>query len=395
MNRQKRISIIGGAGHVGFPLGLVFGSKNFKVNLIDKNLEFLNKIGNGTTPFLEEGSEKLLKNVIKKKNIIISTNLKDVTKSKYIIICIGTPVSTKLNPKLHYFLNFFKNLKNHLKKDHVVIIRSSVYPGICGKIYNIIKEKCKNLSYCPERIVQGQAIKELPNLPQLVSGFNEYSKKQSGNLFKTICKKIIYTEILEAELIKLFSNAYRYIHFSISNQFYMICKKENLNFEKVRQIMRDGYSRNTNVPSSGFSAGPCLLKDTMQLSSFYNHKLPLGYSAMKINQGMPKFIIKELEKKYDLKKKTIGLLGLAFKAETDDIRDSLAIELLKILKSKKIKTLVSDEYYKEKNHVNKNQLIKKSDIIILSTPHKIYKKLKISKNKVLVDIWGFFDSKKK
>ena len=175
----------------------------------------------------------------------------------------------------------------------------------------------------------------------------------------------------------------------------MICKKENLNFEKVRQIMRDGYSRNTNVPSSGFSAGPCLLKDTMQLSSFYNHKLPLGYSAMKINQGMPKFIIKELEKKYDLKKKTIGLLGLAFKAETDDIRDSLAIELLKILKSKKIKTLVSDEYYKEKNHVNKNQLIKKSDIIILSTPHKIYKKLKISKNKVLVDIWGFFDSKKK
>ena len=116
---------------------------------------------------------------------------------------------------------------------------------------------------------------------------------------------------------------------------------------------------------------------------------------MKINQGMPKFIIKELEKKYDLKKKTIGLLGLAFKAETDDIRDSLAIELLKILKSKKIKTLVSDEYYKEKNHVNKNQLIKKSDIIILSTPHKIYKKLKISKNKVLVDIWGFFDSKKK
>ena len=277
----------------------------------------------------------------------------------------------------------------------MIIIRSSVYPNICKKIYQIIKDKCKNLSYCPERIVQGQAIKELPNLPQLISGFNDHSIKESGKLFKKICKKIIYTKILEAELVKLFSNAYRYIHFSISNQFYMICKKESLDFDKVRYIMRDGYSRNTNIPSSGFSAGPCLLKDTMQLASFYNNNLPLGYAAMQINQGLPKFIIKELEKKYDLRKKTIGLLGLAFKAETDDVRDSLAIELKKILKFKKIKTLVSDEYYNDKNNIDKNSLIKKSDIIILSTPHKIYKKLKINKNKILVDIWGFFDKKKK
>jgi UDP-N-acetyl-D-mannosaminuronic acid dehydrogenase len=175
----------------------------------------------------------------------------------------------------------------------------------------------------------------------------------------------------------------------------MICKKENLDFDKVRHIMRDGYSRNTNIPSSGFSAGPCLLKDTMQLASFYNNKLPLGYAAMQINQGLPKFIIKELEKRYDLRKKTIGLLGLAFKAETDDVRDSLAIELKKILKLKKIKTLVSDEYYNHKDNIDKNSLIKKSDIVILSTPHKIYKKLKIKKNKVLVDVWGFFDKKKK
>ena len=395
MDRKKNISIIGGAGHVGFPLGLAFSSKNFTVNLIDKNLNYLKKIHNGNPPFLEEGSEKLLKSVLKKKKIILSSKIEDVKNSKYIIVCIGTPVSKKLTPKLSSFINFFKHLKKHLDKDQVIIIRSSVYPNICQKIYEIIKYKCKNLSYCPERIVQGQAIKELPNLPQLISGFNDYSIQESGKLFKKICKKTIYTRILEAELVKLFSNAYRYIHFSISNQFYMICKKENLDFDKVRHIMRDGYSRNTNIASSGFSAGPCLLKDTMQLASFYNNNLPLGYAAMKVNQGMPKFIIKELEKKYNLRKKTIGLLGLAFKAETDDVRDSLAIELKKILELKKIKTLVSDEYYQDKNNIDKNSLIKKSDIIILSTPHKIYKKLKINKNKVLVDIWGFFDKKKK
>ena len=289
------------------------------------------------------------------------------------------------------FINFFYQLKKFLKKDQIIIIRSSIYPGICNKIYRIIKSKCKNLSYCPERIVQGKAISELPKLPQLVSGKNKKAILESSKLFRKVCKKIIYTKVIEAELVKLFSNAYRYINFSISNQFYMICQNQNLNFFKIRDIMKDGYSRNSSIPMSGFTAGPCLLKDTMQLSSFYNHKFLLGHSAMSINEGIPKFIINKLEKKFNLKKKTVGVLGLAFKAETDDIRDSLSIKLLQLLKSKKVKTLQSDEYFKTKENIDKIDLIKKSDIIIVSTPHKAYKKLKIAKNKILVDIWGLID----
>ena len=393
MNNKRNISIIGGAGHVGFPLGLVFSSKGFNVSLIDKDIKNINKINKGTIPFLEENSQKLLKGMIKKNKIRATNQLKQVRKSKYIIICIGTPVDNNLNPSLKNFISFFHKLKFFLNNYHIVIIRSSIYPGISNKIFNIIKNKCRNLSYCPERIVQGKSIKELPKLPQLVSGKNKKSVTESGKLFKKICKKIIYTEVIEAELIKLFSNAYRYINFSISNQFYMICKNQNLDFFKIRDIMRDGYSRNANIPMSGFTAGPCLLKDTMQLSSFYNNKFLLGHSAMKINEGIPKFIIGSLEKKFNLKKKTVGLLGLSFKSETDDIRDSLAIKLLNLLKSKKVKTLQSDEYFKNKDNVDKKKLIKKSDIIILSTPHKAYKKLKIGRNKFLVDIWGFFEKK--
>ena len=289
------------------------------------------------------------------------------------------------------FINFFYQLKKFLKKDQIIIIRSSIYPGICNKIYKIIKSKCKNLSYCPERIVQGKAISELPKLPQLVSGKNKKAILESSKLFRKVCKKIIYTKVIEAELVKLFSNAYRYINFSISNQFYMICQNQNLDFFKIRDIMKDGYLRNSSIPMSGFTAGPCLLKDTMQLSSFYNHKFLLGHSAMTINEGIPKFIINKLEKKFNLKKKTVGVLGLAFKSETDDIRDSLSIKLLQLLKLKKVKTLQSDEYFKTKENIDKIDLIKKSDIIIVSTPHKAYKKLKIGKNKILVDIWGLID----
>ncbi len=391
MNNKRHISIIGGAGHVGFPLGLVFSSKGFKVSLVDKDVTNINKINNGKIPFMEENSQSLLKSMIKKKRIFATNQLKEIQKSKYIIICIGTPITEKLNPNLENFINFFYQLKKFLRKNQIVIIRSSIYPGICNQIYKIIKTKCKNLSYCPERIVQGKSILELPKLPQLVSGQNQKATHESGKLFKKICKKIIYTKVIEAELIKLFSNAYRYINFSISNQFYMICQSQNLDFFKIRDIMRDGYMRNANIPMSGFTAGPCLLKDTMQLSSFYNHKFLLGRAAMSINEGIPKFIINKLRQNFNLKKKTIGVLGLSFKSETDDIRDSLSIKLLKLLKSMKIKTLQSDEFYKNKQNIDKKDLVRRSDIIILSTPHKAYKNLKIGKNKILIDVWGLID----
>ena len=173
----------------------------------------------------------------------------------------------------------------------------------------------------------------------------------------------------------------------------MMCKNQGLDFFKIRNLMRDNYKRNENIPSAGFTAGPCLLKDTMQLSSFYNHKFSLFHSAKSINENLPIFIIKKLSEKYDLRKKTVGILGLSFKAENDDIRDSLSIKLLNYLKSKKIRTLQSDEYYKDKNNIDKNLLVKKSDIIIVSTPHKAYKNLKINKKKVLIDIWGFVEKK--
>ncbi len=393
MSTKRNISIIGGAGHIGFPLGLILGSKGFKVSLIDKNKNNIKKINNGEVPFLEENSKKLLTDMRKKKRIYATDQINEISKSKYVIICISTPITNQLNPNLKPFINFFHQLKKKIKKDQIVIIRSSIYPGICEKVYKIIEKKCKNLSYCPERIVQGKSIVELPKLPQLVSGKSKKAILESGKLFKTICKKIIYTEVIEAELIKLFSNAYRYINFAISNQFYMICQNQNLNFFKIRNIMREGYMRNANIPESGFTAGPCLLKDTMQLSSFYNHRFKLGHAAMSVNEGIPIFIIKKLQKKFDLRKKTVGVLGLTFKAETDDIRDSLSIKLVKLLELKKIKTLQSDEFYKNKKNISKNDLVKKSDIIILATPHKAYKRLKIKKNKTVVDIWGLIENK--
>ena len=291
LNKQH-ISIIGGAGHVGFPLGLAFAEKNFKVDLVDVDLKNLELINSGTPPFMEAGAEKLLKKNLKKNKIFTKQKLDDLINSKYIVVCIGTPVGKNLKPKLVEFINFFKALKKYIHRNHVIIIRSSIYPGIINRLEKVLESKNKNIIYCPERIVQGKALVELKKLPQIIASNNKKNLIHAKYLFKKITSKIITTSVTEAELIKLFSNSNRYINFSIANQFFLMCQSMNLDFSRVRSIMQDGYERNLNLPKAGFTAGPCLLKDTMQLSSFFKKKFNLGHAAMQVNESIPEFVIK-------------------------------------------------------------------------------------------------------
>ena len=384
------ITIIGGAGHIGLPLGILFADKGINVTLYDKNYYAVKKINNSQLPFMEDGGNELLKK--NKKRIFATTNKNSISKSDIIIVCIGTPVKNN-KPDLFYFFKLFKEIKNLLNPDQLLIIRSSIYPGTCEKILKFLGNKFKNISYCPERVVQGKSISELPKLPQVISGISNNSILKSRALFRLICKKTIITSILEAELIKLFSNAWRYINFSISNEFYMICENLGVDFNTLRKNMINGYERNKNIPTAGFAAGPCLYKDTTQLNAFLKKSFSLGSISTKINQGLPDFIYKKLLSKFkdQLKSKTIGILGITFKGDIDDVRDSLALELLKLLKKHKLNVIFSDEYASLKKNVSKEKLISKSDIIIIGSPHTIYKKLKISKNKYLVDIWSFFE----
>jgi UDP-N-acetyl-D-mannosaminuronic acid dehydrogenase len=387
---QKKVTIIGGAGHIGLPLGILFAAKKKNVVLYDKNNSVIKKINKCQFPFIEKNGAKLLKKY--KRRIIASTNKNYVTSADVIIICIGTPVIYN-KPDLINFFNLFKEIKHLLNPNQLIIIRSSIYPGTCEKVHQFLGKKFINISYCPERVVQGKSIEELPKLPQIISGISDKAISESIKLFNPICKKTIVTSILEAELIKLFSNSWRYINFSIANEFYMICENLGINFNNLRKKMIDGYERNKNIPTAGFAAGPCLFKDTMQLNVYLKKSFNLGAIATKINEGLPKFVYKKLLRKFKnkLKSKTIGILGVSFKADIDDIRDSLAIKLLYLLKEKKLNVLFSDDYASLKKNINKKQLINRSDIIIIGSPHSVYKKLSIPKNKYLVDIWSLFD----
>ncbi len=383
------IAIVGGAGHIGLPLGILFADKRKNVILYDKDEDNIIKINNLEMPFMEEGGGKLLKK--NKNRLFATTDKRYLSNAKVVIICIGTPVKNS-KPDLILFFKMFKEVKKYLNPKNLLIIRSSIYPGTCLKIQSFLGKKFQNISYCPERVVQGKSITELPKLPQIVSGVSKQSINQSKKLFKSICRKIIVTSILEAELIKLFSNAWRYINFSISNEFYTICEKFGINFKDLRNNMIDGYDRNKSLPKAGFAAGPCLYKDTAQLNSFLKNSFSLGKAATKINQGFPNFLYLKMKKKFKnkLHLKKIGILGVAFKSDIDDIRDSLSIELYKFLKKKGLRVCISDEFVKMNDIIPKKKLIKNSDIIILGVPHSSYRKIKISRKKFLIDSWGFF-----
>lgn len=387
-NYKYDISIVGGLGHVGLPLGLVFADKGLKVCLCDIHKENAELVKSGKMPFIEYGAEPVLKKVLREGRLYIVLDNSSIAKSKYIIIAIGTPVDEYLNPKTRQFLEFFDKLSKYLDPDQTIIIRSTVYPHTCEQILKGLgRDKGWKIAYCPERIVQGYSMKELNQLPQVVAGLSEEAVDKASMLFRKISPKIIKTSMGEAELVKLFSNAWRYIQFAVANQFYTISNNFGVDYDNVRYAMREGYERAHSVPGAGFAAGPCLLKDTMQLAAFSSNNFLLGHAAMMVNEGLPNYLVENLRKKHDLSKKSVGILGMAFKADIDDIRDSLSFKLWKILRFHGARVYCSDEFAKNPEFVSRDELIRKSDIIIVAVPHSAYKHMVIPKDKEVVDLW--------
>jgi len=388
INPEFDIVIVGGLGHVGLPLGLAFADIGLKVCLYDIDAKKADSVRKGVMPFIEYGAEPILKKVIKNSKLKVSLDAGSISNAKYVIIAIGTPVDEYLNPKTRAFLESVSFFKKHLHKDQMIIIRSTVYPHTCQQVRNLLGNGEWHIAYCPERIIQGYAIKELKELPQVVAGLSDKAVKEAASLFGKLSPKIIKTSMGEAELVKFFSNAWRYIQFAVTNQFYMIANNFGVDYDKVRKAMIDGYGRAATLPTAGFAAGPCLLKDTMQLAAFNNNNFLLGHAAMMINEGLPNFIVENLRKKYDLSRTKVGILGMAFKADIDDIRDSLSFKLGKILRFHGAKVYYSDEYAKNPDFVPKEELIRKSEIVIVAVPHSAYRGLSMPKNKEVVDLWG-------
>ena len=387
---MKKITIIGATGHIGLPLSILFANKGFKVIGYDINSKDVEKANEGKMLFKEDGGAKEFKKAKKTNNLLFVDKPSKLMKGGDFLITVGTPVDEFMNPDIKQIKKCINSILPFLNPNSLIILRSTVYPGTSEWLKKyLLKKKIKSdVAFCLERVVQGKTFEEIKSLPQIIAATSQKAKIKSAKIFKNISKKIIFCELKEAEYAKLFSNAFRYIQFAISNEFYMIANSAGLNFEKIRKITIQGYPRASKMPSAGFAAGPCLFKDTMQLMASNQNNFNLGINAMLVNEGLVLYIINKLSQKYNLSKKNIGILGMAFKSEIDDTRSSLSYKLKNNLQRMCKNLYCSDPYVTEdKNLYDLNYTIKKSDIIIIGAPHKIFKKLNL-KNKKIIDIWS-------
>ena len=387
------VTIIGGAGHVGLPLALVLADEGLKVLIYDINSQSLNTIASGKLPHLEYDAQPLLEQALANGRLFLTSDIGGLTGSGVVVITIGTPVDEFLNPVHKAIRDCVDELLPRLADGQLIVLRSTVYPGTTDWLERHLESKGKKMkvAFCPERVVQGHAIRELREIPQIISATSPEAIDESGALFARISNLLVHMEPMQAAFAKLFSNAIRYIHFAATNEFYMIADSAGLDYNRIFDGMTKHYPRAQQLARAGFAAGPCLFKDTAQLAAFAKNNFSLGNAAILVNEGLVLHIIDKMLEVHDLHQMTVGLLGMAFKPGIDDIRSSLSYKMKKILSLSAKEVLSTDPYVTQDTELLAlEEVIERSDIFVLCTPHDEYRNLD-TKGKPVVDVWGFLD----
>lgn len=383
------VAVVGGAGHVGAPLAIVLASRGVRTLAYDIDAGALDSLRRGRMVFFEHEAEPLLRECLARDAIRFTSEPGQLAGTPTLVITIGTPIDEFHNPRIEVVTRCLDGLMPYLADGQLVILRSTVAPGVTEYVDRYLRAKGRNMlvAFCPERVVQGHAIRELQTLPQLVSGTTPEAEECAARLLSRIAPKILRLPPREAEFAKLISNAYRYIEFAAANQFYTMAEMAGLDYSRVLDALRQDYPRASMLPGPGFAAGPCLMKDTMQLVAFNSNSFVLGSTAMMINEGLPNFLVERLRLRSDLARTKVGILGMAFKADTDDTRESLSYKLGKILRFHGATVLYSDEYARDPTFVTKEELVERSDVVIVGVPHAAYRTLRVPRRVDLVDLW--------
>ncbi len=327
------------------------------------------------------------------RQLFLSADVSAVSSARFIIIVIGTPVDEHLNPQAGALNRLLRDIAAHLRDDHHIVLRSTLFPGTTERIWRDLRSRGlrTRVSFCPERIAEGRAMAELRSLPQIISSCDDDGIAEARELFSRLTRDIVVLRPLEAELAKLFTNAWRYIHFAISNQFFQIAAQHDVDYYRIHEAMTHNYPRTYGLATAGLTAGPCLFKDTMQLAAFSNNTFFLGHSAMLINEGLPNVIVQKLKERHLLRDRTVGILGMAYKGDSDDARASLSYKLKKILELEARAVLCTDPHVRDESLLPLDDVISRADILVLGAPHGIYRDLTFDRSaKIVVDLWNFW-----
>ena len=399
MKKKKTAAIIG-IGRVGLPMALFLAEEGYTTYGIGRSQEKIAQLVGGELPFIEKHADRLLKKHVN-KSFIPTISYESVNDAQYIILTLGTPIDENMNPVYDQIDSALSSMAPYLKAGQTMILRSTVAPktteyvrSILNDIRGITVGKNFYLAFCPERIAEGYAIEEIKSIPQIVGGADKISTKKAVAFFKGLGIETLPTDAVSAELAKLFTNMYRYINFAIANEFMILAGSHHRDIYKIVDLVNRNYKRG-GLALPGLTGGPCLFKDGFFLISDVPFA-DLIATSWKINESIPLFLIKKVRERTKLEGKKAVILGLAFKAEIDDTRESLAFKVKKALEREHAQVYLHDPYVAGYQN-DLDETLKGADLIFLATNHKYYKQMDInnvkklvSKNCVICDVWNVF-----
>jgi UDP-N-acetyl-D-mannosaminuronic acid dehydrogenase len=394
---NETIAIIG-LGRVGLPLALVLADAGARVFGIDISADLLIQLRMRQMPFLEEGCQDLLARHLG-VNFFPGDDLAVVAEASTIILTLGTPVDEHMNPIFSQVEDTTRKMLPFLRPGALIVLRSTLSPGTTEYLRRMIERSSEFrigkdlfLAFCPERIAEGRSLEEIPIIPQIVGTLDPRSTERASALFGQITKTILTSDARSVELAKLFCNMYRYIDFAIANEFMMIAQQHGREIYDIVELVNRDYARG-GLKQPGLTGGPCLYKDGFFLVS----KTPypeLISTAWKINETVPAHLIDRIKTIVPLDGAKVAILGLSFKKNIDDPRNSLSYKARKILHAEGADVHLHDPLVASEPL---DKALHGADVIFLATNHDSFRTLTLEavrtlaqKDAVICDIWNLF-----
>ncbi len=409
-SRDFTLGVVG-LGRVGLPLALAYAMRGVRTLGVDLDESRIAAIRAGGMPFQEIDGQAVLEGLKDSDRLDVGTDYGRLRDADAIFITVGTLLNSEFRPDYTHIEQVLTGLAGILRPVQILMLRSTVAPGTLVRRVKPFVENNLQLSVgrdvllasTPERIAAGKALQELPMLPEIVGGIDNMSSQVAAAVLKTLNeeKTVHITKPEGAELAKLFTNVYRYVTFALANEFALLAEVNGADAHEIIRASNEGYPRG-GIPLPGPCGGPCLAKDGYFLVE--NLTFPdFILTAWKLNEGVPAYMVRRLKQRLDERRESLDgakvcVLGLGFKAEIDDTRQSPALRIIEMLRSEGANVVVCDPFHET---ADLESAVEGASAIVLATNHKVYRDLPFLKYiehadppPILVDCWGEWDREK-
>jgi UDP-N-acetyl-D-mannosaminuronic acid dehydrogenase len=400
MNSERSVSVIG-LGRVGLPLALSFADRGLRVLGVDHDSAVLESIRAGRMPFIEAGTQELLDRVSATGRLELSERAADAAQAQDIVITIGTPSFFHFESDLRQVRAAVDDLLPLLRPGHALILRSTIAPGTTEFVAGYL-EKRRGLkvgedvfvAHAPERIAAGRFLEEISTLPCIIGGVGDASTDRAASTFSVFGAPIVKTTPVQAELAKIWTNILRYTTFALPNLLMMDCERYDANVFDVIGLINHDYPRG-GIAMPGMTAGTCLRKDFV-FSEERSNAPGMLLAVSRVNEAVPLFLVEGIKRRLgSLSSRKVAVLGLTFKRDTDDERDSLSPKLIRLLERELADVAVCDPHAPTPTQPLADA-VQDADVVIVATNHSRFEDpdtlreilAQASEDCLLVDPWN-------